>query len=288
VTVALVPASLRARFSGWLNDRPDDSVLRWLFRVMLAVTAAVLVVDFVDLNAHVPEQATASPASAPSATPDDGTDLTKTVTSPSRRDGDERRAPLRRPDAQLSAAMTFDLVGDGRLLATGTINPGTANAFAAEIAKRGGYVKTVVLHSPGGSVTDALDMGRLIRKKGFATEVEDDRYCASSCPLVCAGGVERRAGSKAAIGVHQVTAVARDGTTHPPDGAERVQRISADCQRYLRDMGVDSMVWIHAMETPANELFYFKPDELVILKLATPRAGAPATATAPADAKPKG
>jgi len=49
-------------------------------------------------------------------------------------------------------------------------------------------VKTVVLRSPGGSVQDALAMGRLIREKQFATEVEAGRYCASSCPLVFAGG----------------------------------------------------------------------------------------------------
>jgi hypothetical protein len=142
-------------------------------------------------------------------------------------------------------------------------------------------VNTVVLHSPGGSVIDALDMGRLIRKKGFATEVEDGRYCASSCPLVFAGGVERRAEAKAAIGVHQVTAVAHDGTTHPADGVQRVQRISAECQRYLRDMGIDALVWIHAMETPVDQLFYFKPEELLVLKLATP-------ASASAESKPKG
>ncbi len=132
--------------------------------------------------------------------------------------------------------MTFDLRADGRLIATGTITPGTAAAFAGEIDKRGGYVKTVVLHSPGGSVTDALDMGRLIRKKGFATEVEDGRYCASSCPLVFAGGVERHAGAKAAIGVHQVTAIGHEGAA-PDDGMQHVQRVSAECQRYLRDMG---------------------------------------------------
>ena len=53
---------------------------------------------------------------------------------------------------------------------------------------------------------------------------------------------------------------------------EHVQRVSAECQRYLRDMGIDRLVWIHAMETPAEELFTFKPDELLTLKLATPLA----------------
>jgi len=282
--VSLVPTALRERAERWLNDRPDDSVLQWLFRVMLTVTVAVLVLDFVDLNGRVAEQAAASPGSAPAIVPEDAPIKTLIRTGPSRRDADERRAPLRRSDAKLAAAMSFDLASDGRLLATGTIQPGTAKAFAAEIEKRGSYVKTVVLHSPGGSVTDALEMGRLIRKRGFTTEVEDGHYCASSCPLLFAGGVERRAAEKSAIGVHQVTAVGVDGAT-PANGMESVQRISAECQRYLRDMGIDQLVWIHAMETPKDELFYFKPGELLSLKLATPRGAPPASASSGAQAK---
>jgi hypothetical protein len=146
--------------------------------------------------------------------------------------------------------------------------PGTAKAFADEVEKRGSYIKTVVLQSPGGSVRDALAMGRLIRKSKFATEVEAGRYCASSCPLVFAGGVERRAGDKAAIGVHQVSALANENFTGA-DGMDNAQQISALCQKYLRDMGIDLEVWVHAMETPRDELYYFKPDELLSLKLAT-------------------
>ena len=48
--MALVACLAPRAVLDWLNDRPDESVLRWLFRVMLAVTAAVLVLDFVDLN----------------------------------------------------------------------------------------------------------------------------------------------------------------------------------------------------------------------------------------------
>src|SRR3979411_3512902 len=85
-------------------------------------------------------------------------------------------------------------------MGTGTITPGLSEAFTAEVAKRGDYIKTVVLNSPGGSVTDAMAMGRLIRERKFATEVEAGKYCASSCPLMFAGGVERRAGDTAALG----------------------------------------------------------------------------------------
>jgi len=133
-------------------------------------------------------------------------------------------------------------------------------------------VKTVVLHSPGGSVSDAIEMGRLIRQQQFATEVESGRYCASSCPLVFAGGLERRAGERAAIGVHQVTALVANGSALGAiEGMDSVQRMSAECQKYLLDMAIDPMVWVHAMQTPPDQLFYFTGDELLKLKLATAR-----------------
>ena len=198
-----------ARLTAWLHGRPDDDVLQLLFGVMLTATVAVVAFDYTQLSEAKLAEETAAPAiTGPSAQP----------LPPARRDGEEKRAAPASADAKLRSAMSFDLQGDGRLLATGTIEPGTAEAFAAEVGKRGGYVKTVVLHSPGGSVRDALAMGRLIRQKGFATEVENGRYCASSCPLVFAGGAERRAGPKAAIGVHQVFALsnARASSTAAP------------------------------------------------------------------------
>jgi hypothetical protein len=37
-------------------------------------------------------------------------------------------------------------------------------------------------------------------------------------------------------------------------------------------MAIDPMVWVHAMQTPPAQLFYFTGDELLKLKLATARA----------------
>jgi hypothetical protein len=276
--------SIRARVEHWLSDRPDDCVLRWLLRVMIAASVTVLVLDYGQLLARVEEQASL-PMPSPTAAPEPDFGRTMTEVLPSIRRDDKRSLP-QRGDERLRAAMAFDLVGDGRLMAVGTIRPGTAKAFAAEIAKRGGYVKTVVLHSPGGSVGDALEMGRLIRQKNFATEVESGGYCASSCPLVFAGGVERRAAEGAAIGVHQVTTFAINGVAPTADkGMDSVQRVAAECQKYLLEMGIDPLVWVHAMETPKDELFYFKPDELVRLKLATGKADASKAGPALAPAK---
>jgi hypothetical protein len=244
--------------------------LRALFAVLLMVTGGLLVVDFGELN-DPPAQASA-PLAAPGPQP-----TLSALPAIRRADRDDPSVPLPRFDDKLRGPMTFDLGAGGRLLATGAIVPGTADVFAAEIAKRGSYVTTVVLASAGGSVADALAMGRLIRDKKFATEVEAGHYCASSCPLVFAGGAVRRAGEHAVIGVHQVSAMTP--TPLPAaEGMQDAQIVSAVCQRYLRDMGVDLEVWVHAMETPSERLFYFRPDELLALKLATEVGGLPRTA----------
>jgi hypothetical protein len=58
------------------------------------------------------------------------------------------------------------------------------------------------------------------------------------------------------------------------------QSISARCQRYLADMGVNLQVWVHAMETPPDKLFVFKPDELKSFNMVT-ATPAPAPAAPP-------
>jgi hypothetical protein len=99
---------------------------------------------------------------------------------------------------------------------------------------------------------------------------------------VFAGGVERRAGDSAAIGVHQVAAIHSAANGPPRDEMSVAQNISARCQRYLGDMGISLQVWVHAMETPHDRLFVFKPDELKSLNLVTAgAAAAPGAGPAP-------
>jgi hypothetical protein len=277
--------TMSQRFHAWLSDHPDEQVLRWIFRSIVAVTIAALAADLATTNGWIGSpDPTLTPAETRQASP--GLDLpVPSILAPLLPGGDKRLTPLPQPDGAMAKPMTFELVGGGKLMASGTITPGISDAFAAEVGKRGDYIKTVVLNSPGGSVTDALAMGRLIRERKFATEVEAGKYCASSCPLVFAGGVERRAGDKAAIGVHQVAAIGSGGNGPPRDEMDVAQRISARCQRYLADMGINLQVWVHAMETPHDKLFIFKPDELKSLNIVT--AGAtPVASPAPAAPAP--
>jgi len=275
---------MQQRFHAWLSDRADETVLRWIFRSVVTVTIVVLAVDLAGMNGLLGD-----PESAEITRQQPSFDLpgiVPSVLAPLLPGGDKRLMPLPQPDGAMAKPMTFELVGGGKLMATGTITPGISESFAAEIGKRGDYIKTVVLNSPGGSVTDALAMGRLIRENKFATEIEAGKYCASSCPLVFAGGLERRAGDKATIGVHQIAALS-SANAPPRDEMSAAQNISARCQRYLGDMGISLQVWVHAMETPHDKLFVFKPDELKSLNLVTATAGAPVAAPAPAPAPTK-
>jgi hypothetical protein len=268
-------SSFPRRFHAWLSNNPDDQILRWIFRGIVGVTIAVLAVDLATSNGWLDNSdPTDTPAETRQASPEFDLPV-PSILAPLLPGGDKRLVPLPQPQGAMGKPMTFELVGGGKLLANGTITPGISEAFAAEIGKRGDYVKTVVLNSPGGSVPDALAMGRLVRERKFATEVEAGKFCVSSCPLVFAGGIERRAGDKAAIGVHQVAVMASAGGP-PRDEMDVAQRISARCQRYLGDMGVSTEVWVHAMETPHDRLFVFKPDELKSLNLVTSAAAATA------------
>lgn len=278
--------TLSQRFQAWLADNPEDAVLRFIFRGVVVVTIAVLGADLAGMNGWTNplDGKLATPAS-PNVSPGlPMPSLLPNILAPLLPGSDRRLSPIPQMDGALSKPMTFELVGGGRLMATGTITPGIAEAFAAEVAKRADYIKTVVLNSPGGSVGDALAMGRLIREKKFATEVAAGKYCASSCPLMFMGGVERRAGDKAAIGVHQVFAMASADNSAPRDDMSEAQRISARCQRYLGDMGINLQVWVHAMETPKDRLFIFRPDELKSLNLVTPEPTSTPVVTPPAAA----
>lgn len=173
---------------------------------------------------------------------------------------------------QVAGRMIFTRGPNGAASAVGRIEQGSAADFSQFIEGQGGEIKSLHLHSPGGSVQDALEMSALLREKGIETVVPQHGYCASSCPIVFSGGAKRSATEQSWIGVHQIYAAAAS----PGDlnqGLAHGQTISAEVQDHLIKMGVDTQVWIHAMRTPSDQLYIFTPQELTDLKLATEVTG---------------
>ena len=241
----------------------DGEVVRWAFRGLLIGAIGDLALDLRDLRI----------ANAAIETVETGAGETMPVLPPAVDVGGNAPSVDPRPfvttetDA-LAQPMTFTLSAGGRLDATGSIVPGTAARFAAEIDARGEYVQTVVLDSPGGALDDAMEMAKLIRDKGYAAEVPDGALCASSCPLVFTGGTMRIAGNKAAIGVHQFYA-ATPGEASPAQVMADAQATTARITRHLAAMEVDPALWLHALDTPPRALYYFTPEEMAAYRLVT-------------------
>ena len=172
------------------------------------------------------------------------------------------------PRETLNAAMTIELSSDGILQMTGFIDVGTAEIFDEKVKDIREYVKTVDLNSPGGSVFDALAISSKIRNFGWTTKVSSGHLCASSCPLVFAGGKKRIAEANSGIGVHQFFSFGED-TRSPSEAISGTQSTTARITRHLEAMKVDPQLWVHALDTPPQQLYYFSQDELKKYKLVT-------------------
>lgn len=251
---------------------PDGALLKHVFYALVAVSVAAVAIDFRELL-DAETKSLALPALSPvkMARPerDDQIRPYLPMTRPVAPGGDSARLRGRPRDESEAEPMRFRLGTHGAAFAEGTITPGTADAFAEFLASdRAQDVTEVVLHSPGGSVADATTMAHAIRGAGLNTRVVADGYCASSCPLVFSGGVERIADATSWIGVHQAFAL-DDTFGSLADGMEQAQLVGAQTQDLLHEFGVDPRVWTRAMSTPKEKLYLFTPQELLELKLAT-------------------
>lgn len=242
----------------------EGEVIRWAFRGLLIGAIGVLAFDFNDLvkaNPFVSRDApgeVGAPILPPAVRDDPGQshgsrDPRGNVTA----DEDGLRAPL-----------AFTLQAGGVLAVNGYVDVGAAARFAAELSARGEYVTTVSLNSPGGALDDAIEISRLIRERELATDVADGAFCASSCPLMLAGGAVRSVGPKAAVGVHQFYAVSGEAS-EPAQAMSDAQATTARISRHLITMGVDPSLWLHAMDTPPRSLYYLSAEEMRGFRLTT-------------------
>lgn len=253
------------RLKAYLLSADDGTLMRHAFHALLATAAVFIIIDWKELSV------------AGDTSP--GLDVTQPMTTPilppALTEGEPDNAPsvITADPKVLKQAIRFELRPGGILNAQGSIEPGAAARFATEIEARGEYVKTVELDSPGGSVSDALAMSKLIREKKLGTKVAAGALCASSCPIVMAGGVTRLADKGAVVGVHQIF----NGSTvrlSADQAMSDAQRTTAEISRHLEDMGIKSGVWLHAMETPPDRLYYLTAEEMKDFALTTDGAKA--------------
>lgn len=251
---------LGQRLKTGLRAADDGTLMRHAFQALLAMAAVFIVIDWNELSA-ANRELSGFDTMQPEAVP---------ILPPALSDGEPQNAPsdVTTDPETLKRAIRFELQPGGILSAQGSIEPGAAERFATEIEARGEYVKTVLLDSPGGAVGDALAISKLIREKKLGTKVASGALCASSCPIIMAGGVVREAEKGAVIGVHQIFNGSREKLSAERAMSE-AQRTTADVSRHLEEMGIKSGVWLHALETPPDRLYYLTAEEMKEFALTT-------------------
>jgi hypothetical protein len=178
-----------------------------------------------------------------------------------------RTTPLPNP-GDMPSRLRFEAPVDGTALVTGTIAPGDAARFADWLAGVAG-VEALRLHSPGGSVMDALGIGRALRDAGLATVMDPGDICFSACPYILSGGVSRTVTDDALVGVHQH--YFGENTALPAFLAvEDIQRGQGEVMAYLDEMGIDVRLMEHALTTPPEDIYVLLPAELRTYRVVTP------------------
>ena len=162
--------------------------------------------------------------------------------------------------------MLTPVAGGDAILLEGAIDGGDAARILKLIKELPQAPTRAILNSPGGSVGDALELGRALRLAGMDTELRSGDICYSACPYLLAAGVTRTVPDDAFVGVHQHNF--GESTLLPAFAAmEDIQRGQGEVMRYLDQMGIDPLLMQHALVTPPDEIYVLLPEELVRYKI---------------------
>ena len=157
----------------------------------------------------------------------------------------------------------------GRILfVSGTIEEGDAQRLRARLRDYPAELPPIALHSGGGLVYEAIEIGQILRGRDATTLILPGASCLSSCPYMLAGGVERRVSRRGAVGLHQhffetprlmpvILAV------------EDIQKGHGATMRHLIAMGVDAAIMQHSLSTPPDDIYILVEAELTASGLAT-------------------
>lgn len=176
-------------------------------------------------------------------------------------------APPRTPVSSSASSLTFTIGRNGVLSLQGVIQPGSASRLRDVLNAPAAPITTITLDSPGGALNDAMAMARLIRQHGLSTSVRANATCASSCPLILAGGTKRHVSRDATIAVHQFHSPG--SLADPRQALSDAQLVTARISRHLDEMGVDPALWLHALDTPPRSLYVLSPEQMRAYRLVT-------------------
>ncbi len=252
-----------------MTARPGR-VIKGIFALQIALGAALVVGD-IPLGMPRLPGGDRAPALEQPVRPGDQTRRYRPDALPD--DGTNRPFPSPADLPDRLALETAEIDGRPVMRMLGTIAPGDGERVTGLLAERiaAAPATELFINSPGGSVDDALEIGRAIRRMDLATAIAAGDVCLSACPYLLAGGTTRSVDAAGSVGVHQH--YFGENTVLPAFLAVKdVQRGQGRVMAYLDEMGIDPMVMQHALTTPPEEIYVLVPEELERYRLVTPVA----------------
>ncbi len=143
-----------------------------------------------------------------------------------------------------------------------------------QLQNRQGTVLAFAIHSPGGNLGAAMELGRMIRQEGGHTHIGVYQgegqglrpgRCMSACALTFLGGTFRFVnvpGSR--FGVHRFY---RASSEPNPRDLEVAQIVTARINTYIRAMGASPALLDLMARTPSETLYVLTPLELEVLQV---------------------
>lgn len=169
----------------------------------------------------------------------------------------------------VDCSMSRDPDCPGRIDAVGVITQETPSNFKVFLEKTKHPPTNIRFNSPGGNLSGGIELGQIIRDKGFDTETF---YCISACAYAFLGGLERRfVDDNTKFGVHRF--YKEQALLHPTleqftgQDLDATQRAMAGLMLYLFDMGIDLRFLAIASQAGPSEIRWISIEEARDLKV---------------------
>jgi hypothetical protein len=154
------------------------------------------------------------------------------------------------------------------IFSRGRIDPGTVARFEQFLDSHAvDEGTTVYFHSPGGSLVEGIQLGKVIRQRKLDTSIgaegTNSGACASACAIAFLGGVSRKVPAGTKYGVHRFRYVTDPTTARAASvQVEQAQIASAILLQYLREMGVDPELYTASALTSSSSISFLSPEHL--------------------------
>ena len=127
----------------------------------------------------------------------------------------------------------------------------------------GHQIRRLLIHSPGGLVGEAMQIGRSLRANGVEVFIPKELSCISACVLILAGGATRTIVGQ--VGLHHPLFLRKAG---PGDNVAELMSETRQAMRdYLHSMGVSEDLADAMFAVPNGGVHFLNSDELSQYKL---------------------